>query len=64
MHGKTLYDVCVRVCVCVHVNEGALGGQNYGISLELKLQVAISCQMQVLGTKLQSFARAASTLNS
>ena len=55
------------MCACVyeHVNAAVHRSQRPEASdpLELKLQLAVSCQMWVLGTELRPSARAASALN-
>lgn len=43
--------LCARVCLCVFMYTGALGGQNRGMEpLELELQGGVRCRIWVLGT--------------
>lgn len=50
--------MCVGLCAC---ESSAQRGQEDVRSLELELQVAVSYPLCVLGSKLQSSARAVST---
>lgn len=57
---RTLVHVHICFCVCM----GSCGGQQTSLdSLELELQVVVSCHMWALGTELGSSGSAASTIN-
>jgi hypothetical protein len=53
--------VCVCVCVCVYVHVGMC--TEVPEALELKLKMAVSYLIRMLGTELWSSIRAASPLN-
>ena len=67
--GNGTYWYNCFACMCIYINicslHVCLEGQNRASgSLELKLQIVLSCLMWVIGTGLGSFGRITSAFNS